>query len=74
MRAPLEVPRASRALVGALEVPNECSLEVGQIMYGIGMQVLKPSPCPFCKMDRKELDDQVVVLDSRHVARELVVF
>jgi hypothetical protein len=43
-------------------------------MYGFGRQVLKPSPCPYHKMDRKELDDQVVVLDSHHVARKLVVF
>jgi hypothetical protein len=37
-------------------------------------QVLEPSPCPFREMDRKELDDQVVILDSRRVVHELVVF
>jgi hypothetical protein len=61
-------------LVGALEVPDEISLEIGPIMYGVGRQVLEPSPCPFHKMDMKELDDQVVVLDSHHAAHKSVVF
>jgi uracil phosphoribosyltransferase len=72
--APLKVLRAPRALVDALEIPDECSSEVSPIMYGAGRQVLEPSCHPLCKMDKNELDDQVVVLDSRHAARESVVF
>jgi hypothetical protein len=68
------VPKAPRALVATLEVPDEHSTEVGSIMHGVGRQVLETSPCPFHKMDKKELDDQLVVLDPRHAARELVVF
>jgi hypothetical protein len=40
-------------------------------MYGDDEQVLDPSPCPFHKVDMKELDDQVVVLvpAMRHASR-----
>jgi hypothetical protein len=43
-------------------------------MHCADQQVLETSPCPFRKMDKKELDDQLVVLDPRHAARESVVF
>jgi hypothetical protein len=55
--APLEVPGASRALVGALEVLSEGPSEVGPVMYGAGRQMLKRGPRPFREVDGEELDD-----------------
>jgi hypothetical protein len=54
---PLEVPGASRALVGALEVHNEVPSKVGPVKYGAGWQMLKLGPHPFCEVDVDELDD-----------------
>lgn len=74
LSARLEVLSAARALVAAMEVSDECSSEIGPIVYGARRQVLKPSPRLFRKMGGKELDDQMVVLDPRHATHESVVF
>jgi hypothetical protein len=71
--APLKVPRASRALEGALKVPDEGPSEVGPVMYGPGRQMLESSPLPFREVDGEELDDQVVILDPRHAAHDATV-
>jgi hypothetical protein len=36
--------------------------------------MLELDPRPFCQVDGEELDDEVVVLDSRHVASKAIVF
>lgn len=56
MDAPLQVLGAFRALVGALEVLDEGSSEVGLVMCGAGRQMLEPGPHPFREVDGEELD------------------
>jgi hypothetical protein len=43
-------------------------------MDGVAWQVLKPVPCSLHEVDGEELDDQMVVLDSRHVAGKTIIF
>jgi hypothetical protein len=63
MGAPLEVPGATRALVGCLEVPSEGLLEVDPVVEGVGWQMLEQALAPFREVDAEELDDEVVILD-----------
>lgn len=59
--------------VGAVKVPIKGPSKVGLVMYGAGQQIPEPDPCLFREVDGEELDDQVVILDSRHAARKAVV-
>lgn len=43
-------------------------------MDGEARQVLELGPRSFHEMDGEELDDQVIILDSRHAAGKVVVF
>lgn len=72
--APLKVPGALGALVGALEVLDEGLPEVDPVVDGAGWQMFEPGPRSLRKVDGEELDDEVVVLDPHHAAREAVVF
>lgn len=36
--------------------------------------MLEPGPCPLREIDRNELDDQVIILDSHHAEGKEVVF
>jgi hypothetical protein len=38
-----------------------------------GWQVLEPGSRPLREVDREELDDEVVILDSHHVTHEAVI-
>lgn len=60
----LEVPRAPKAFVGALEVSDKSLPEVGPVVDGVGWQMLEPGPRPLRKVNGEELGDEVVVLDS----------
>jgi hypothetical protein len=72
--APLEVPRASRAFVGALKISDEGLPKVGPVVDGVAWQVSKPGPCSLHEVDGEELDYQIVVLDSHHATSKMVIF
>jgi hypothetical protein len=69
----LEVLRAPKAFVGALEISDKSLPEVGPVVDGADWQMLEPGPRPLRKVNGEELDDEVVILDSCHGVSKAII-
>jgi hypothetical protein len=68
-----QLPLLARACVGALEVPDEDSTQVGPVVDLVPRQILEPCPCGVAEVERQILDDEEVVRRSPGMASEPVV-